>query len=435
MKNKIYILFFLGLILSLLFLTSCKVQPVYNETAEAEQVKAVVNTYYNAIKDKDAFKLSNVISISLDPNIVIEKYNLITRPILNSEIKTGDVTLIKNETSNELVGASVNAEFNVVFDDTDIKKSIGENPYKKRIEAVYLIRLKDKWIIYDTKTISVEDNYLKVSATLKQEIIKLTKQVISGAGQKVTQKFVLTDGLSTFNMRHTGLSNFIVELMDSSGNMIDLLANEIGPFEGSKAVRIDNVGDYILNVNADGEWQIGINEDLKSPNQEKSENSEYLATLYDLAKSFNNKKDNFYRYLLTKKYIQETADYIFTFYTSDAIVINNIMTDLTQNNFYSPNYYNYYMQDKAYISFKNTPKGELANHGDFSYYKLSNAIMDVNGKKFTSSEVLPNSIFGQDKTFVFNLGEEEIYGKDIKITIFGEDNNNLTLNVKVDKLK
>jgi len=70
--------------------------------------------------------------------------------------------------------------------------------------------------------------------------------------------FSLKGGLATFKMTHDGKSNFAIKLLDSDGNMVDLLVNEIGNFNGSKAARIDQVGLYLLDIAADGNWSVSI---------------------------------------------------------------------------------------------------------------------------------------------------------------------------------
>lgn len=79
-----------------------------------------------------------------------------------------------------------------------------------------------------------------------------------GDGNQATDKFQLRRGLSVFTMKYDGSHNFIVELKDHNGELADLLANEIGSFDGSKAVGIDSTGDYIINVQDSGPWTITI---------------------------------------------------------------------------------------------------------------------------------------------------------------------------------
>ena len=59
-------------------------------------------------------------------------------------------------------------------------------------------------------------------------------------------------------MTHDGRSNFIVVLFDDQGKRFSSLVSEIGPFDGSTAVGIDRSAVYILDVNADGNWTINI---------------------------------------------------------------------------------------------------------------------------------------------------------------------------------
>lgn len=80
----------------------------------------------------------------------------------------------------------------------------------------------------------------------------------SGEGNAATQVFhISTAGLKTFNLSHSGDSNFIVHLLDSDGDTVAYLANEIGDFDGDTAEYLD-AGDYIMNVDADGDWEITI---------------------------------------------------------------------------------------------------------------------------------------------------------------------------------
>jgi hypothetical protein len=83
---------------------------------------------------------------------------------------------------------------------------------------------------------------------------------LRGTGQQATSKFVLDSGLVLFKMTHDGQSNFAVQLLDSQGQKVSLLANEIGPFDGSKAVGIKESGTYILDISADGNWTINVSQ-------------------------------------------------------------------------------------------------------------------------------------------------------------------------------
>lgn len=82
---------------------------------------------------------------------------------------------------------------------------------------------------------------------------------IEGVGQTATDPFQLSGGLTTFNMTHQGSRNFIVSLLNKDGARVGTgLVNEIGPFEGSKAIRVPKDDIYLLDIQADGPWSIQV---------------------------------------------------------------------------------------------------------------------------------------------------------------------------------
>ncbi|MFN8513637.1 MAG: hypothetical protein U0841_13835 [Chloroflexia bacterium] len=54
------------------------------------------------------------------------------------------------------------------------------------------------------------------------------------------------------NLSHDGKRNFIVKLLNTQGQLVDLSANEIGAFNGSVGIRIPANGVYIFVIEADG---------------------------------------------------------------------------------------------------------------------------------------------------------------------------------------
>ena len=96
------------------------------------------------------------------------------------------------------------------------------------------------------------------TANKKEEVIKIEPIVLKGTGQQATEKFRLETGLSVFKMTHSGNSNFIVYLLDTEGNKVELLVNKIGVFNGSKAIKINKAGDYLLDITAGGQWTVNI---------------------------------------------------------------------------------------------------------------------------------------------------------------------------------
>ncbi|MGP4009186.1 hypothetical protein [Streptomyces sp. 4N124] len=81
---------------------------------------------------------------------------------------------------------------------------------------------------------------------------------LSGKGQQATETFTVTDGLAVFHSTCSGCeANFIVELLDSSGQLKDLLVNTIGAYDGSRAQGL-SAGRYRLSMQADAAWTVTI---------------------------------------------------------------------------------------------------------------------------------------------------------------------------------
>lgn len=81
---------------------------------------------------------------------------------------------------------------------------------------------------------------------------------LSGVGQQSTDKFTLKKGLYKAKLTHDGSRHFGVTVLDDNGEWVELLANDAGVFDGSKALKIDRDGQYLLDVSADGNWTVEI---------------------------------------------------------------------------------------------------------------------------------------------------------------------------------
>lgn len=90
--------------------------------------------------------------------------------------------------------------------------------------------------------------------------------VLSGSGQSVAGPVPLKSGLIRVKMHYGGARNFAVKLLEDgtgkpaggTAGLDSLLANQIGAWDGEKAVRIDKAGAYVLDVTASGPWEITI---------------------------------------------------------------------------------------------------------------------------------------------------------------------------------
>lgn len=90
-------------------------------------------------------------------------------------------------------------------------------------------------------------------------------QSFSGSGQEVRQGISIQGGLTVVRATHSGESNFQVSLANDS-EFNDNFINVIGDFDGAQADLIEE-GEYILEVNADGNWEI----DLEQPRSGQGE--------------------------------------------------------------------------------------------------------------------------------------------------------------------
>jgi hypothetical protein len=86
-----------------------------------------------------------------------------------------------------------------------------------------------------------------------------TKPVtFTGTGQQATPFVHLEDGISHFKAAHRGAGNFVVRLLSGGGRLVELVANEIGTCRTSREVLVDSPGSYVLDVSAEGDWEVRV---------------------------------------------------------------------------------------------------------------------------------------------------------------------------------
>lgn len=81
-------------------------------------------------------------------------------------------------------------------------------------------------------------------------------QSFAGTGEEVRRGVTIEGGLTVVEATHEGNSNFQVSLA-GEGDFDDNFINVIGDFDGAQADLIEE-GEYILDVNADGSWEVTI---------------------------------------------------------------------------------------------------------------------------------------------------------------------------------
>jgi hypothetical protein len=112
---------------------------------------------------------------------------------------------------------------------------------------------------------------------------------LSGVGQQATGPFDLESGLAIFWMTHQGDGHFSSTLLDSNGNrtagMESLLANVVGPFDGSRVIQAES-GQHVIDVSASGPWTIMIEQPRPSSAPETSRfdgNSQAATDFFELS--------------------------------------------------------------------------------------------------------------------------------------------------------
>lgn len=87
----------------------------------------------------------------------------------------------------------------------------------------------------------------------------VSQSQFQGSGIHATALFSLESGSTVFSYSYEGASNFIVWLLDSSGNQEKLIVNEIGSISGSEPLPLA-AGNYLLDIYSSGDWQISIDQ-------------------------------------------------------------------------------------------------------------------------------------------------------------------------------
>ena len=77
-----------------------------------------------------------------------------------------------------------------------------------------------------------------------------------------TKPFTLAKGIAVSQMLYSGGSNFKAELRNSSGRLVDVIADVNTNITGSTATGISSAGLYEVTVTATGAWEIDIDESV-----------------------------------------------------------------------------------------------------------------------------------------------------------------------------
>jgi hypothetical protein len=81
--------------------------------------------------------------------------------------------------------------------------------------------------------------------------------VFAGNGDDVVRFTIGRDGLVEVLAHHSGSGYFSLWLLDADGQKIDLLAHDIGPYDGRSVTNLP-AGQYLIEITASGPWRLAI---------------------------------------------------------------------------------------------------------------------------------------------------------------------------------
>jgi len=106
--------------------------------------------------------------------------------------------------------------------------------------------------------------------------------IIEGKGKTATDTFLLNHPINVAKITHTGSSNIQIKIFDSNDKS-DLLVNEIGNYEG--LLPILGAGDYLFDINADGNWKIEITPVRRDEQTSFSGKGDFVSTIFPAPKT------------------------------------------------------------------------------------------------------------------------------------------------------
>lgn len=86
-----------------------------------------------------------------------------------------------------------------------------------------------------------------------------------GRGNKTVDIDLDEDWLHVAKITHDGSSNFMVDSVDSGGQPIDLVVNEVGDYSGVRLLDADRGIPSRLKIRADGRWKVTVTVATKAP--------------------------------------------------------------------------------------------------------------------------------------------------------------------------
>lgn len=81
----------------------------------------------------------------------------------------------------------------------------------------------------------------------------------TGTGDEIIPNLAFKKGPVVMSLMYEGKAKFTVKMLDSNGDTVATLVDKVGKYSGKRIVKIPKDADnYILEIQADGNWQIEI---------------------------------------------------------------------------------------------------------------------------------------------------------------------------------
>jgi hypothetical protein len=80
----------------------------------------------------------------------------------------------------------------------------------------------------------------------------------AGEGAAVTSFVTLPRGLNVVKASHQGDGIFRVRVLDRQGRTLEQVVGVVGPYDGSRAIKIEEAGIYVFSIIANGQWSLKV---------------------------------------------------------------------------------------------------------------------------------------------------------------------------------
>lgn len=269
-KNLLYIPFLLLLVFSLTGCGEKKLESISLDVDKSIPINETkeVNVYFepDEVKEEITWSSSNEDIASVSNGIIT------TKGIGNATITATTTSGIKDQVNIE-VYQKVES---LTFDNQNVGMYVGDtsqiNATITPDEATYK---NITWTSSSNSVATVENGLITAKGAGKATITATTKDGVSqkcnvlvkekpiefsGSGDKIISNIKIPSGIYKATLSNSGAHNFIVELYENSNDSYgDLLANEIGAYNGSVIIKNGEtkaITDGMLEIKSSGKWNI-----------------------------------------------------------------------------------------------------------------------------------------------------------------------------------